>query len=70
MEEYMQVMIVYVLLVMVGETAAFGVGTVLDKYVPNFSMILFMGLFFGVLALSWPIAVMMTEKWFMPKPAK
>ena len=63
----MQVMIVYVLLVFVAETAAFGVGTVLDRMVPSISMILFMVLFFGILAVCWPIAVMVTEKWFMPK---
>jgi hypothetical protein len=66
----MQVMIVYVLLVFVAEVAAFGVGTVLDRVVPAFSMILYMVLFFGILAVCWPIAVMITEKWLMPKAAK
>ena len=65
----MQVMIVYVLLVLVAEVAAFGVGTVLDRVVPAFSMILFMALFFGILAVCWPIAVMITEKWLTPTTA-
>lgn len=66
----MQVMIVYVLLVFVSETAAFGVGTIFDRLVPSISMILFMGLFFGILALCWPVSVMVTEKWLMPKASK
>jgi len=62
----MIVMIVYVLLVAVGECAAFFVAQGFDSLVPAaWSMIFYMALFFGVIWAAWPIAVRITEKWFI-----
>ena len=62
----MVVMIVYVLLVMAGEVAAFFVANALDSFVPAaWSMIFYMALFFGVIWGAWPIAVYVTEKWLV-----
>ena len=68
----MIVMIVCVLLVAVGEVAAFFVARAFDSLVPAaWSMIFYMALFFGVIWGAWPIAVRITEKWFVsPEAAK
>jgi hypothetical protein len=61
----MMVMVVYVLLVAVGEVIAVGIGLMLDTTVPQgWSIIVAMVLFFGVFALMWPIAVFITERFF------
>lgn len=66
----MIVMIVYVLLVVAGQVLAFLLGTVVDRMVPSgWSMIAYMGLFFSVLGIAWPIAVFITERWFVKDPA-
>jgi hypothetical protein len=70
-DETMIVMIVYVVLVAAGEAVAVGIGSMLDKYIAaGWSMIVAMGLFFGVIALMWPVAVFITERWFVREPAK
>ena len=62
----MIVMIVYVLLVAAGEVLAFGVSLMLDNFIPaGWSMIVAMGLFFGVIWAMWPLAVYVTEKWLV-----
>ncbi len=62
----MTVLIVYVVLVAVGEVAAFFVAQAFDTLVPAaWSMIFYMGLFFGVIWAAWPAAVFITEKWFV-----
>jgi F0F1-type ATP synthase assembly protein I len=67
----MIVMIVYVLLVVAGEVVAIGLGSMLDQYVASgWSMIVAMALFFGVIAMMWPLAVFITERWLVSEPAK
>ena len=68
----MIVMIVYVVLVAVGELLAFFVGQAFDSMVPSaWSMVFYMALFFGVIWAAWPIAVLVTEKWLVKAlPAK
>lgn len=62
----MTVIIVYVLLVVAGEVAAFFIAQAFDAFVPAaWSMIFYMALFFGVIWGAWPIAVSITEKWLM-----
>ena len=62
----MVVMLIYVLLVFVGELVAFLIAQAFDSLVsPAWSMIFFMVLFFGVIAAMWPVAVWITEKWFV-----
>ncbi len=65
----MAVMLVYVLIAMIGEVLAFAAGAFIDTVVSDgWSMIIYMGLFFGVLFLAWPIAVRVTEK-YLPQYA-
>lgn len=68
----MIVMIVYVLLVVAGQFIAFFVGQAFDALVPaSWSMVFYMGLFFGVIWAMWPVAVWVTEKWFVkPQTAR
>jgi hypothetical protein len=62
----MIVMVVYVLLVAVGEVAAFFIAQAFDAMVPPaWSMIFYMVLFFGVIWAMWPVAVWITERWFV-----
>ena len=62
----MTVLIVYVLLVALGEVLAFFVAQAFDALVPAaWSMIFYMALFFGVIWGAWPLAVFVTEKWLV-----
>lgn len=66
----MIVMIVYVLLVAVGEVLAFFIAQAFDTLVPSaWSMIFYMALFFGVIWAAWPLAVFFTEKWLIKSDA-
>ena len=67
----MVLIVVYVILVAVGEVAAFFVGQLFDAFVPSaWSMVFYMGLFFGVLWAAWPLAVFVTERWVVPQAAE
>ena len=62
----MTVMLVYVAIVVIGQVLAFFVARAFDGFVPAaWSMIFYMGLFFGVIWAAWPIAVRITEKYLM-----
>lgn len=61
----MAVMVVYVIAVIIGETGAVELGFILDKIAPTFSLPIALALFFGVLALMWPISVKITERWLV-----
>jgi hypothetical protein len=62
----MTVLVIYVLLVAVFEAIICMVGIALDKVVPSgWNIIVAMGLFFSVLALMWPVAVFITERFFV-----
>jgi hypothetical protein len=66
----MVIMIVYVLLATVGEVVAVSLGMLLDNVVPDgWNMIVAMALFFGVIFAMWPVAVFVTERWFMSPDA-
>jgi hypothetical protein len=66
----MIVMIIYVLLVIVGQVVAFFVGQIVDAMIPPaWSLIFAMVLFFSVIAAMWPAAVWITEKWFVKPEA-
>jgi hypothetical protein len=68
----MTVIVVYVVLVAIGEVLAFFVGQAFDSVVPSaWSMVFYMALFFGVIWAAWPLSVFVTEKWLVkPQPAK
>jgi hypothetical protein len=62
----MWILIVYVLIVVVGEAVVVTIGLVLDRVLPLVSLPVSLSLFFAVLAFGWPLAV----RWTEPKPAK
>jgi hypothetical protein len=62
----MWILIVYVLIVVVGEAAVIATGLTLDRIYPLASLPVSLSLFFAVLAFGWPLAV----RWTEPKHAK
>ena len=62
----MWILIVYVLIVVVGEAVVVAIGLALDRIYPLASLPVSLSLFFAVLASGWPMAVRLTE----PKHAK
>jgi len=62
----MWILIVYVLIVVVGEAVVVAIGLALDRTLPLASLPVSLSLFFVVLALGWPLAV----RWTKPKHAK
>lgn len=59
----MQLILVYVVMAVIGEFIAFGLGRIVDQFVPAWSMMIYMVMFFGVLWLAWPLSVFVTERW-------
>jgi len=57
----MWILIVYVLIVMVGEACVITIGLTLDRIYPLASLPVSLSLFFAVLAFGWPLAVRWTE---------
>jgi hypothetical protein len=62
----MWIMVVYTLIVLVGETITVALGLVLDRIFPAASLTVSLTLFFAILWLAWLLAVRLTE----PKGAK
>ena len=62
----MWIMVVYTLIVLVGETVTVGIGLVLDRIYPAISLTVSLTLFFSILWIAWILAVRLTE----PKHAK
>ena len=62
----MWILIVYILIVVIGEAAVVATGLALDRIFPLASLPVSLSLFFAVLALGWPQAV----RWTEPKHAK
>jgi hypothetical protein len=61
---------IYVAMVVVCEVLAFFLGAALDQFVPSaWSMLVYMGMFFGVLWAAWPVSVFVTERWVAPRAA-
>jgi hypothetical protein len=66
LESLMAVMVVYIVLVAVGEVIGFFIGSAIDRMVPaSWSMIAYMAVFFGVIFGMWPVAVRITEKYLV-----
>ena len=66
----MRLLASYVAIVIMVGFVGVQIGFQLDRLVPTLAVPLGLGLFFGVLIVGWPIAVFITERWFMPEPAK
>lgn len=65
----MQLIGVYVVLSIIGSFVSFFLGQIIDRMLPDYSMIVFMALFFGNLWVMWPVAVKITEKYLYRQPA-
>jgi hypothetical protein len=61
--EVMHLLLIYLVIITVGEVIAFGLGRIVEDIYPAFSMVLYMAMFFGVLWGGWPIAVDLTGRW-------
>jgi len=62
----MWILIIYILIVVVGEAIVIGIGLALDRIYPIASLTVSLTLFFAVLGFGWPLAV----RWTEPKHAK
>jgi hypothetical protein len=62
----MWLIVVYVMLMVVGDFADFFIGTIIERVWPAASLPIFLGLYFLFLWLAWVIAVHLTE----PKKAQ
>jgi hypothetical protein len=62
----MWILIIYVLIVVVGEAVVVAIGLALDRMYPLASLPVSLSLFFAVLAFGWPLAV----RWSEPKHAR
>jgi hypothetical protein len=58
----MQLLIVYAVLVVIGQAAAIGVGRMVEMAYPSASLFTFLGLFFVVLFGAWRLALRLTPK--------
>jgi hypothetical protein len=59
----MHLLLIYLVIITIGEVIAFGLGRIVEDIYPAFSMVLYMAMFFGVLWGGWPIAVDLTGRW-------
>lgn len=57
----MWILIIYILIVVVGESLVIGIGLALDRIFPSASLLVALPLFFAVLALGWILAVHLTD---------
>lgn len=60
----MLLLVIYTAMVFVGEGLAIFAGFWLDRAVPDYSMVIFVTLLFGILVGAWPIAVVSAERLF------
>jgi hypothetical protein len=62
----MWILIIYILIVVIGEAVVIAIGLVLDRTFPLASLPVSLTLFFAVLGFGWPLAV----RWTEPKHTK
>ena len=60
----MHLLVIYIVVIAIGEVIAYGLGRMVEGIYPSFSMLIYMGMFFGVLWGGWPLAVQLTERWW------
>ena len=61
-------MIAYVLLVLVGNLIAWRIGLLVEAQSPTLSLPVFLGMFFAILVVAWPLAVRATARWDDSEP--
>ncbi len=57
----MSVLIVFTAIVFAGDLVAVGVGEVLDRFLPQISLPIFLALFFAVFYFGWHLALRLTD---------
>jgi hypothetical protein len=61
----MWLLVVYPILLLIGELVAIEVGLYLDRVYPPLALPVALTLIFGVLVVAYPPAVWITERWFL-----
>jgi hypothetical protein len=56
----MQLIVVYIVFIVVGDVIAYGLARVVDKFSATASLPVFLALYFGVFWLGWILAVRVT----------
>jgi hypothetical protein len=60
---------IYVVVALTFQTIGFGISSLIELVAPWAGLPVFLAIFFGMLVLAWPIAVVLLE-WFLPEPSK
>ena len=61
----MSVILVFVVFVLIGDAAAVGVSSVVERFSEPASLMVFFALFVLVFWISWMLAVRVTERYFL-----
>ena len=61
----MSVILVFVAFVLVGDAAAVGISSVVERFSEPASLIVFFALFVGVFVLAWKLAVFVAERYLV-----
>jgi hypothetical protein len=57
----MGILVIYVGILLVGDSIAVGIGEMVDHISPTFSLPVFLILYFGVFVVGWRLALRLTE---------
>ena len=57
----MQLIAVYVVILLIGDVIAYGIGTTTERFSPTLSLPVFLASYFAVLWIGWILAVRITE---------
>ena len=63
----MSVILVFVAFVLVGDAAAVGLSSVVERFSESASLIVFFALFVGVFVVAWKLAVYVAERYLVPQ---
>jgi hypothetical protein len=69
MSSSLWLMTAYIVIVFALQAVSVAIGMVLDRVIPSWSMIAFMGIYFSMFWLAWPIALRITEPRTVPAAA-
>jgi len=61
----MSVILVFLVLVVLGDTAAVGVSAIVERFSQPASLFVFLALFVAVFWIAWQIAVYITERYIL-----
>ena len=61
----MSVILVFVAFVLVGDAAAVGLSSVVERFSESASLIVFFALFVGVFVVAWKLAVFVAERYLV-----